>query len=75
MTDLTIELVKVGESTGSLDVMLGNVAEFYDEQVDETMTRVVSLFEPMMLIGMGVIVGTLLLAMYWPIFQLSSVTG
>jgi type IV pilus assembly protein PilC len=71
MSDLTIELVKVGESTGSLDVMLSNVAEFYDEQVDEAMTRVVSLFEPILLVVMGAVVGFLLLAMYLPIFRLS----
>ena len=72
-TDLAIELVKVGESTGSLDVMLVNVADFYDEQVDEMLTRVVSLFEPILLVVMGFVVGFLLLAMYLPIFNLSNV--
>jgi type IV pilus assembly protein PilC len=75
MTDMTIELVKVGESTGSLDVMLTNVAEFYDEQVDEAMTRVVSLFEPVLLIVMGIVVAFLLLSMYLPIFKLAGASG
>ena len=75
MSDLTIELVKVGESTGSLDVMLTNVAEFYDEQVDEALTRVVSLFEPIMLVVMGGLVAFLLLAMYLPIFRLAGAVG
>lgn len=71
MSDLTIELVKVGESTGSLDVMLSNIAEYYDEQVDEAMTRVVTMFEPILLVVMGALVGFLLLAMYLPIFRLA----
>jgi type IV pilus assembly protein PilC len=75
MSDLTIELVKVGESTGSLDAMLANVAEYYDEQVDDALTRVVSLFEPILLVTMGVLVAFLLLAMYLPIFRMAGATG
>ena len=71
MSDLIIEMVKVGEATGQLASMLGNVAEFYDEQVDESLTRVVSLFEPILLVIMGVVVGVVLLAMYLPIFKLA----
>jgi type IV pilus assembly protein PilC len=74
-TDLTIELVKVGESTGSLDAMLANVADYYDEQVDEAMTRFVSLFEPVLLVVMGLVVAFLLIAMYLPIFNLASTTS
>jgi type IV pilus assembly protein PilC len=75
MTDMSVELVKVGESTGALDAMLANIAEFYDEQVDEAITRIVSLFEPIMLIIMGIVVAFLLLAMYLPIFNLSATTN
>ena len=71
MTDLAIEMTKVGEATGALATMLGDVADFYDEQVDESMTRTVALFEPLLLVTMGVIVAVLLLAMYLPIFQLA----
>lgn len=71
MSDLSIEMTKVGEATGSLAQMLGDVADYYDEQVDESMTRVVALFEPLMLVTMGVLVAILLLAMYLPIFQLA----
>lgn len=71
MTDLTVELCKVGEATGSLGAMLGNVAEFYDEQLDDQLTRIVSLFEPILLITMGFVVATILLAMYLPIFRLA----
>lgn len=75
MTDLSIELCKVGESTGSLDVMLTNVADFYDEQVDEAMTRVVSVLSPIIIVFMGIIVLMLLLAMYLPIFSLSGTSN
>ncbi len=71
MSDLAIEMIKVGEATGALAQMLSDVADFYDEQVDESMTRVVALFEPVLLVTMGFIVAILLLAMYLPIFQLA----
>jgi type IV pilus assembly protein PilC len=64
-------MMKVGESTGALGQMQSDVADFYDEQVDELMTRVVALFEPLLLVIMGAIVAVLLLAMYLPIFQLA----
>ena len=75
MTDLAIELCKVGESTGSLDVMLTNIADFYDEQVDENMTRVVSVISPVIIVFMGFIVLMLLVAMYMPIFSLSGTSN
>ncbi len=75
MTDLAIELCKVGEATGSLDVMLVNVADFYDEQVDENMTRVVSVLSPVIIVFMGFIVLVLLMAMYLPIFSLSGTSN
>ena len=75
MTDLAIDLCKVGEATGSLDVMLVNVADFYDEQVDENMTRVVSVLSPVIIVLMGFVVLVLLLAMYLPIFNLSATTN
>ncbi len=71
MSDLAIEMMKVGEATGAMAQMLSDVAEFYDEQVDESMTRVVALFEPLLLVTMGAVVAVLLLAMYLPIFQLA----
>ena len=64
-------MTKVGEATGALPQMLSDVAEFYDEQVDESMTRMVSFFEPLLLVTMGIIIAFLLLAMYMPIFNLS----
>jgi len=69
MPDLALEMVKVGESTGSLDDMLHKISEFYDEEIDYRISTLVTLFEPAMLLIMGGIVIFLLLSMYLPIFQ------
>ena len=69
VNDLAIDMVKVGEATGSLDVMLGNVSDFFDEEVEIRMQRILSLLEPAMLVLMGVIVALLLVSIYLPMFS------
>jgi type IV pilus assembly protein PilC len=66
---LEIDMVKVGEATGSLDVMLSSVAEFLDEQVETRMGRILALVEPLMLVFMGTIVAVLLISIYMPLFS------
>ena len=66
-------MAEVGESTGALQDMLNTVANFYDEEISTTMDRFVTLIEPTLLVVMGIIIASLLLAMYMPLFQLSSV--
>jgi type IV pilus assembly protein PilC len=66
---LEIDMVKVGEATGSLDVMLSSVAEFLDEQVETRMSRILSLVEPLMLVFMGMVVAILLISIYMPLFS------
>ena len=73
MSDLAVEMIKVGESTGALTEMLGNVSEFYDEEIESRLTRLVSAIEPMILVFMGVVIAILLYAFYLPLFQLSNV--
>jgi type IV pilus assembly protein PilC len=73
MSDLAIEMIKVGESTGALTEMLGNVSEFYDEEIESHLTRIVAAIEPMILVFMGAVVAVLLYAFYLPLFQLSNV--
>ena len=68
--EIAIEMAKVGEETGSLDVMMGNASEFLDEEVDTQMERVLILVEPIMLILMGMIVATLLVSVYLPLFSM-----
>jgi type IV pilus assembly protein PilC len=70
--DLAIEMIEVGESTGALPQMLNSVAEFFEEDVQTTLTWMMSLVEPAILIVMGVVVVTILIALYLPIFSLSS---
>jgi type IV pilus assembly protein PilC len=69
MTDLAVEMIKVGESTGSLEMMLGNVAEFYDEEIDSDLGTLVAIIEPAMLIFMGVFIALILLTIYLPLFK------
>lgn len=68
--DMSIDMVKVGETTGSLDDMLGSVSDFLDEQVETRMQRLLSLVEPMMLVFMGVIIAILLISIYLPMFSM-----
>jgi len=73
ITDLAIEMIKVGESTGALTEMLANVSEFYDEEIEARLSRVVAAIEPIILVFMGLVIATLLYAFYLPLFQLTSV--
>jgi type IV pilus assembly protein PilC len=66
-------MAEVGESTGALQEMLNAVADFYDEEIATTMERFVTLVEPALLVIMGIVIAGLLLALYTPLFQLSSV--
>lgn len=72
VTDIAIEMVKVGESTGALTEMLDNASEFSEEEIDYKLTKMVSLIEPLMLIFMAVIVTGMILAIYMPLFQAMS---
>jgi type IV pilus assembly protein PilC len=73
MSDLAVEMIKVGESTGALTEMLNNVSEFYDEEIESRLARLVSAIEPVILVFMGLVIGVLLYAFYLPLFRLSSV--
>lgn len=73
MSDLAVEMIKVGESTGALTEMLSNVSEFYDEEIEARLSRMVAAIEPIILIVMGGVIAVLLYAFYLPLFQLSSV--
>lgn len=75
MSDLAVEMIKVGESTGALTEMLANVSEFYDEEIEARLARIVAAIEPIILVFMGGVIAVLLYAFYLPLFQLSSVSG
>ncbi len=71
--DVAVKMAEVGESTGALQEMLNTVADFYDEEISTNMERFVTLVEPVLLVIMGIVIAGLLLALYLPLFQLSSV--
>ncbi|WP_252179309.1 type II secretion system F family protein [Endozoicomonas sp. 4G] len=70
---MAIQMVAIGEESGSLDEMLNKVATFYEDEVDNMVDGLTSLMEPMIMSVLGVLVGGLIIAMYLPIFQLGSV--
>jgi type IV pilus assembly protein PilC len=63
-------MVKVGEETGELDKMLGKIADFYEEEVDTAIGALTSIIEPLMMIGVGLMVGTIVISMYLPMFKM-----
>jgi type IV pilus assembly protein PilC len=73
--DVAIKMVEVGEQTGALQDMLNSLADFYDEEIETNLGRFVTLVEPLLLVVMGLVIAGLLLALYMPLFQLSSVMG
>jgi type IV pilus assembly protein PilC len=73
--DLSIEMIDVGESTGALPQMLNSVAEFFEEDVQTALTAALALIEPAILIVMGVVVVTILIALYLPIFSMGNATN
>ncbi len=72
---MTVQMIGVGESTGSLDAMLNKIADFYDEEVDATVAALTSLLEPLMMVVLGVLIGGMMVAMYLPIFKMASVVA
>jgi len=70
---MVVQMIAVGESTGALDAMLSKIADFYDEEVDAGVEALTSMIEPLLILFLGGTVGTLIIAMYLPIFTMASV--
>ena len=68
--NMVVQMIAVGEESGSLDAMSGKVAEFYEAEVDNAVDSMSSLMEPMIMVVLGVLVGGMVIAMYLPIFKL-----
>jgi type IV pilus assembly protein PilC len=71
--NMVTQMVSIGEESGALDAMLGKVADFFEEEVDDAVASLSSLMEPMIMVILGVLIGGLVIAMYLPIFKLGSV--
>lgn len=72
---MVVQMISVGESTGALDSMLSKVADFYDDEVDASVAALTSLLEPLLMVFLGGGIGSLVIAMYLPIFQMASILG
>jgi type IV pilus assembly protein PilC len=70
---MVCQMIAVGETTGALDAMLGKIAEFYEEEVDNAIANLTALMEPIVIVFLGVVIGGLVISMYLPIFQLGAV--
>jgi type IV pilus assembly protein PilC len=67
---MVVQMVSIGEETGALDSMLGKVADFYEQEVDDAVAALSSLMEPMIMVVLGTLIGGMVIAMYLPIFKL-----
>ncbi len=70
---LMVQMIAIGEESGQLDNMLNKVADFYEQEVDDAVEGLSTILEPLLIVMIGVIVGTMVIAMYLPIFQLGQV--
>ncbi len=72
---MMVQMVAVGEETGSMEVMLNKIADFYDDEVDSAVSGLTAMLEPIMMVFMGGSIGTILIAMYLPIFTIADTIG
>jgi len=70
---MVIQMVAIGEESGSLDAMLAKVADWYEQEVDDAVDSLTSLLEPLIMAVLGVLIGGLVVAMYLPIFKMGQV--
>jgi len=67
---MVAQMVKIGEETGELEKMLSKIADFYEDEVDAAVSSLTSIVEPIMMIGVGVMVGIIIISMYLPMFKM-----
>lgn len=72
---MVIQMIAVGEETGSLDSMLNKIADFYDQEVDVAVSGLTSMIEPVIIVVMGVVMGTIVIAMFMPVFELGEIVS
>ncbi|RKX24398.1 MAG: type II secretion system F family protein [Candidatus Zixiibacteriota bacterium] len=72
---MVTQMIAVGEKTGGLDEMLSKIADFYDEEVDDAVTALTSVIEPIIIVFMGVVIGGIMIAMYLPMFDIIGKIG
>ena len=72
---MVVQMIGVGEATGAMDAMLQKIADFYEDEVNNSVTAMKQLIEPVMILFLGIVIGSLVIAMYLPIFKMGSVVG
>ncbi len=72
---MMVQMIAVGEETGSMEAMLNKIADFYDDEVDSAVSALTAMLEPLMMVFMGGSIGTILIAMYLPIFTIADTIG
>jgi type IV pilus assembly protein PilC len=72
---LAIQMISIGEETGELDAMMMKVADFYEDEVEQAVKALTSIIEPLMMVGIAGMVGTILLSMYLPMFKIFDALG
>ena len=70
---MVVQMVAVGEQTGALDTMLSKIADFYEDEVNASIKSLTSILEPILMLGVGAIVGTVVISMYLPIFNMMNI--
>jgi type IV pilus assembly protein PilC len=73
--NMMVQMASIGEESGALDDMLNKAAEFYEDEVDNAVSQLSSLMEPIIMVVLGGIIGVILVAMYLPLFNLGNVVG
>ncbi|MBI2354973.1 MAG: type II secretion system F family protein [Deltaproteobacteria bacterium] len=72
---MVVQMISVGEATGAMDAMLNKIADFYDDEVDDAVSAMTAMMEPLLMVFLGTTVGGLVVAMYLPIFKLAGAVG
>jgi type IV pilus assembly protein PilC len=72
---MVVQMIASGEETGAIDAMLAKIAQFYDEEVEATTEALTALIEPLMIAFLGGIVGSMIIALYMPIFKVFELIG
>jgi type IV pilus assembly protein PilC len=73
--EMVVQMISIGEQSGTMDVMLGKIADFYEDEVETAVKAMTSLLEPLMMVFLGGIIAILVIAMYLPIFSMADVVG
>jgi type IV pilus assembly protein PilC len=73
--DMVTQMISIGEQSGTLDTMLGKIADFYEDDVENAVKALTAMIEPLMMVFLGGTIAVLVVAMYLPIFDLANVAG